>query len=356
MTLGTFRTRYEGWSRTPALVMLTGLLILLALASWSPSTAPSPKLRSSPAAQNDLSLYRDIVAGVAAGGDYYEVAAREQRAGHYPLKPFFTFRLPTLAVGYAAMGERVMILVVWLMSAGLMFAWWMRLRPILPLPMLGATMALLAGGLGGLLQPVTGMFHESWTALLMALMVAVRRPSRLWPAIAAGGAALMLRELALPMILVMGGLALFERRWREAAAWLAVVLVFAAYMVLHAGWVAEVVRPDDLASQGWSRMLGAQFALKSIAMVTFGIRMPDVIAGGLLILSLFGWASVRAGWALRATLLLTGYGLMLALFARADTFYWALLVAPLSFAGLVFVPKAFTDLARAVRGVPQPAP
>jgi hypothetical protein len=46
---------------------------------------------------------------------------------------------------------------------------------------------------------------------------------------------------------------------------------------------------------------------------------------------------------------------MLALFARADTFYWALIAAPLSFAGLVFLPKAFADLAKSVRKTPYPA-
>ena len=33
-------------------------------------------------------------------------------------------------------------------------------------------MFLMAGGLGGLLQPMTGLFHESWAALLLALMIA----------------------------------------------------------------------------------------------------------------------------------------------------------------------------------------
>jgi hypothetical protein len=47
---------------------------------------------------------------------------------------------------------------------------------------------------------------------------------------------------------------------------------------------------------------------------------------------------------------------MLALFARSDTFYWALIAAPLSFAGLVFVPKALADLANAMRKAPYPAP
>ena len=247
-----------------------------------------------------------------------------------------------------------MIVSVWLLCAGLMVAWWFRLKPFLPLPLLGTAMFLLAGGLGGLLQPMTGLFHESWAALLLALMVAIRRPGLAWPAMIAGGAALMFRELALPMVLAMGGLALIEKRWREAAGWALIVAIFAAYVALHAHWVAQVVLPGDPASQGWSRQLGLQFALKSIAKVTFGIRLPDILAAALLTLSLFGWASVRSGWALRAFLLLLGYGAMLALFARADTFYWALIAAPLSFVGLSFLPKSFADLAKAIGRKPYP--
>lgn len=354
MDVGAIRTRYEGWTRGPALALIAALVAILAVACWSPATAPAPKLRTSAAQHSDLQLYRDIIKGVAAGGDYYEVAAREQRAAGYPLKPFYTFRLPTHATVYAAFGERVMIVVVWLLCAGLMVAWWLKLRPLLPLPLLGSAMFLMAGGIGGLLQPVTGLFHESWAALLLALMVALRRPGRAWPAMIAGGAALMVRELALPMILAMGGLALLEKRWREAAGWAAIVAIFAVYVALHAHWVSQVVLPSDPTSQGWSRHLGFHFALKSIAKVTMGIRFPNALAAFLLILSLFGWASVRSGWALRAFLLLLGYGTMLALFARADTFYWALIAAPLSFVGLAFLPKVARDLAEALRRAPYP--
>ena len=80
-----------------------------------------------------------------------------------------------------------------------------------------------------------------------------------------------------------------------------------------------------------------------------------VLAIGLLVLSLFGWASVKTGWALRATLLIAGYAAMLALFARADTFYWALIPSPLAFVGLAFLPKALSDLAKAVGRTPYPA-
>jgi hypothetical protein len=352
MDTGGIRTRYEGWTRGPAVALIAAIVALLAIACWSPASAPAPKLRTSAAQHSDLQLYRDIIEGVAAGGDYYEVAAKEQRAAGYPLKPFYTFRLPTHATIYAAVGERAMIVIVWLLCAGLMAAWWFKLRPLLPLPILGAAMFLMAGGLGGLLQPMTGLFHESWTALFLALMVAIRRPGRAWPAMIAGAAALMVRELALPMILAMGGLALLEKRWREAAGWAVIVGIFAAYLALHAHWVSQVVLPRDPTSQGWSRHLGFQFALKSIAKVTMGIRLPAALAAALLILSLFGWASVKTGWALRVFLLLLGYGALLALFARADTFYWALIAAPLSFVGLAFLPKVARDLAEALRRAP----
>jgi len=353
MGWGACQTRFEGWPRGLALALVAALVALLALACWSPAAAPAPKVRTSQAQHSDLRLYRDIIAGVQAGRGYYQVAAEDLRNGNYPLKPFFTFRLPTQATIYAAFGERTMVIVFWLLAAALMVAWWRRLRDCLPLPLLGAAMGLIAGGLGGLLQPQTGLFHESWAALLLALMIAVYRPDRIWPAVIAGGAALMVRELALPMILAMGGLALIEKRWKEAGAWAAVVALFAVYMTLHAHWVGQVVLPGDPASPGWSSANGLRFALKSLAKVTLGIRLPHALAAALLLLSLFGWASVRSGWALRVAILLAGYIAMVALLARADTFYWALIAAPLSFAGLVFVPRAIAELLRAIRQIPQ---
>jgi len=349
MGWGAFQTRFEGWSKAPALALVGALLALLAFACWSPAAGPAPKVRTTEAQHSDLQLYRDIITRAGKGENYYAATADELRKGNYPLKPFFTFRLPTHATIYAALGERTMVILFWLLSASLMIAWWIRLRAVLPRLQLGLFMVLVAGGLGGLLQPQTGLFHESWAAILLGLMIALYRPERIWPAVVAGGAALMIRELALPMILAMGGLALLEKRWKEAGAWAAVVAVFVIYFTLHAQWVSQVVLPNDPPSPGWSAMLGLQFALKAIARVTLGIRLPVALASALLILSLVGWASVRAGWALRAAILLAGYGAMLALLARTDTFYWALIAAPLSFAGLVFLPKAISDLVNPIR-------
>jgi len=226
---------------------------------------------------------------------------------------------------------------------------------VLPLRLRGLALVLLVGGTAALVEPVTGMFHESWAALFMALMIGLRRPGRATGAIVAGALAVLIRETVLPMILVMAVLALIERQRREALAWAAVTLLFVLAMMAHAQMVATVVRPDDLASPGWSAMLGPRFALGAMAMVSSVTAVPAALAAVILILSLVGWLAVACTWALRAGLLLLGYGTMLALFARADTFYWALLVAPLSLTGLIFVPRALAVLVRAARGVAQPA-
>lgn len=352
--MGELHTRFEGWRRGPAVLVIALLLIALIAACWqSPGNdTPAPKLRTSVSQPSDLKLYRGIVDGVRAGGDYYEVVAAQQRKYNYPLKPFTTFRLPTHAITYAAVGENVMMAILWGLCAATMMVWWFRLKPLVPVLQDGAVLVFIAGGIGGILQPVTGFFHESWAAILLALMIGVYRPSKVWPAMIAGGAALMIRELALPMILLMGGWALWGRRWKEAVGWAAIVAVFAVYMMAHAHWVAQVVLPSDPPSPGWMGLNGLQFALKSIAMVTMGTAMPTVVASALLVLSLFGWMSIRRDWAFLAACMLAGYGLMLALFARTDTFYWALIPAPLSFVGLAFLPNAFADLAKALRRVP----
>jgi len=335
--------------------LLVALLALLVAAAW-PVASPSPDVRAAATEQSDLDLYRAIIQRVGAGGDYYSVAAEELRKGGYPLKPFFTFRLPTLTLIHAHIPAAAILVAQGLLALAVLLVWWRRLAPgsgLLPRAIAGA---LVVAGTAGLLNPAAGLLHESWAGLLLALMIGLRQPGHAAPAIVAGGLALAIRETALPMILVMAGLALAERRGKEALGWAAVIALFAAAMIAHAAMVASVVHPDDLASPGWSAMLGARFALGAVAAVSSATLLPLAVAAPLLILSLFGWMSVATGWALRVSLALLGYGAMLALFARADTFYWALLAAPLSLAGLVFVPRAIAELVSAARGVAQRAP
>lgn len=356
MSEGGITTRVEGVSRAKAITIIAAVLLIFMLTLGSMGDAPVPKLRQSVEQQNDAGLYRTIVEGVRAGGGYYEVAAEQLRAGNYPLKPFLTFRLPTLAVAEAQLGPLGIGVAMGALCVAVLVAWWRRLRPLQTRLASTATLVLMFGGMAAMVQPVTALFHEGWTALLLALMIALYDRRRAWPAMVAAGAALMIRELALPMILAMGGLALLARRWREAAGWAAVVALFAAYLALHAGWVAAVVQPGDPPSPGWSGLAGPGFALNSLAKITIASAFPPMLASALFLLSLLGWIGVKADWALRVSILLLGYGAMLALFARPDTFYWALMAAPLSLAGLAFVPTVARDLVKAVATVPHQQP
>ena len=336
--------------------MLIALAALMFAVAWPAASGPRPEVRASQAEQSDLDLYRATIRRVGAGEHYYPVAADELRKGGYPLKPFLTFRLPTLTFLYAHTPTIVMMIVEGLLALGVLAVWWRRLAPGLGLRPLAVAIVLLVGGTVGLVNPAAGLFHESWTGLLLALMIGVRRPGHAAPAILAGALALAIRETALPMILVMGALALVERRYKEASGWALVVVLFATALLAHAAMVTAVVLPSDPASPGWSAMLGARFALAAFASVSAATMLPAALAAIVFLLSLFGWISVATGWAARVSLLLLGYGAMLSLFARADTVYWALLAAPLSLAGLAFAPRAIAALVSAARGVAQPAP
>lgn len=343
-------SRFAGWRRTPAALILVLFVAIVIAACWpSPpgQGAAGPKLRA-PTQQSDLDLYRDVIRRVESGENYYGAAADQLRRDGYPLKPFVTFRLPSVATAYALVGSAVMTGMQLLLAIAVLWVWWRRFREESPLRQRALGIFLITAGVAGLVEPVTGLFHESWAALLMALAVGLRRPGHASAAVIAGTLALLVRETALPFALMMGGLALVERRWREAAGWAAGIAVFAVYLAWHAARVAEVVLPTDLASPGWQGLLGPWFALKAFAAVSAATILPHVLAALLLILSLFGWLSLRTQWGLRAGLLSLGYGAMLALFARADTFYWALLASPLSLAGAIYAPRAIADLVTAL--------
>jgi hypothetical protein len=77
------------------------------------------------------------------------------------------------------------------------------------------------------------------------------------------------------------------------------------------------------------------------------LQLLPLAAGAILVgLALFGWASWDDPLAARMVAVLAGYGFAIAMFARVDTFYWGLMVAPLSLIGLAFVPDALRDLFR----------
>ena len=77
------------------------------------------------------------------------------------------------------------------------------------------------------------------------------------------------------------------------------------------------------------------------------LQLFPLAAGAALVgLTLFGWAAWNDSLALRMIAILAAYAAAIGLFARLDTFYWGLTVAPVFLLGLIFVPDALRDLTR----------
>jgi hypothetical protein len=159
-------------------------------------------------------------------------------------------------------------------------------------------------------------------------------------------AAMLIRETAALYVVIMAHFAWQEGERREALGWGVALALFGAALGVHAYAVAGVTGPMDPASPGWAGLLGFGFFVKSLTLAT-ALQLFPLALGALIVgLALFGWASWDDPLALRMIAILAAYAAAIGLFARLDTFYWGLMVAPVFLIGLVFVPDGLRDLVR----------
>lgn len=337
-------------SRARAIALIVAFAALL---GWAQGTrrdiAASPQAASGgPPAYSDVQLYRDVAAALARGEPYYAAVNRLHRAHGFPTRPFVTVRLPTLAELIARTGEKLATMLLaglLLLAAGLLATRLGRSRG----EMLAIGAAILAGGAVVLAADMVNQ-HEVWAGVLLAIALALRSGPG-WPlALLAAGAALAIREQALPFVTLAALAALIDRRPGQALAWVALALLFAIGLFVHARGVWAVARPDDFVSIGWSGMRGPGAALRDLVECSILVALPAGLAGTLVALPALGWLAAPRSEGAFALALAMGYLAILALFARDQTFYWALLLLPWWFAGFALVPRAVAQLARAIRG------
>lgn len=344
-------TRFAGFRRGRArwaLLLVVALLAACMTALFVPEPPAPAAAAMGGRPQTDLMLYETIVAGVRGGGNYYQVAADALRAGGYPLRPFLTFRMPGLAVVLAALpfwlpAKAILALIL----LGMAWAWGKKLREALPGKV--AQLAAVILGLGSILAFIQGdlvAFHEIWAGPLVAWSLALRRPGHWVEAVAIALAAMLIRETAALYVVLMALFAWLEGERREALGWVLALGLFGAALGVHAYAVAGVTGPMDPNSLGWAGLLGFGFFVKSLTLAT-ALQLFPLAAGAAIVgLALFGWASWDDPLALRMIAILAAYAVAIGLFARLDTFYWGLMVAPVFLIGLVFVPDALRELVR----------
>lgn len=344
-------TRFAGWRPVPArlLLMLVAIVIAYGVAIAANEKPPAIGVAST-FSQSDAALYRTVAARVGAGEGYYAAVVGEHRARDYPLRPFVTVRLPVLAWLSGALGTAgaawlyraialaaVLVLAHRLATAGLPRAEWMS-----TLVIAGAAMALLA--IDGL-----SVWHEAWAAMLIVLSLGSRSKHRWAASVVLGLAAVCIRELALPYLLLMAFFAWRERAWTELAGWVGAVLCAGAVLAAHALTLAGLVSDADLASPGWSDAEGWSFVLLLAQRCTPMALLPLAAVAVIVPVSLLGWSAWKSPLGERVLVLLGGYLAAFMLIGRPDNFYWGLLVSPLLLSGLAFAPRGLRDLVAASR-------
>lgn len=318
------------WQRVAVLALL---LVLIAF-SFGPAASPLPMTPERPEIVSDTVLYRHIVERMGDGTGYYAAVALEHRAHGFPLKPFLTVRLPSMSWINVSGDPQVMLWALLLLTA---IAWaavpelhlWE--RPVVSL-------LIVAGGWQALAEP-GAWIHEIWASLLLAMSIAIYRRRKWWFAIIPALAAVMMREFALPFLLLAGTLALYDGRRQEAAAWAGATLIFALFIVAHSVEVSRIVLPDDKGSPGWLGLLGYPEVVQRIAKLTPFAILPHQIMNTVVVISCFGWLGLRNWRGVFVFLFLTGMTVFLATFPRYDNAFWPLIITPLWLAGLTFVPR-----------------
>ncbi len=319
--------------------------------------------------RNDLTLYRAIVDRVKHGQSYESAAVAEQRAGHYPLKPFLVVRPPTLAVMLSWMPtEQVRDLSLAALGVVAMIACTRRLRAILPqhgvltlapivLLLFSGVGAPLEGGLVSTFKQIQGapspglpgglsLLHEAWVGLLIALSFILRTEKRFAVSVALAFLAALMRELAMPYLAVMAAIALMERRRGEALAFAVALAVSLGALALHAQALSGLVRPDDLKSPGWLKFGGWNFILATTKWNLIAIAAGKWIAFLLAPLALLGSLRFKDPFGLRLAAILFGYTAGFMVIGRPENDYWGLLILPMSSIGLAIAPWSLIDLGR----------
>lgn len=341
-------SRFAGLPRTRARLILAGLALLILFSFQSLLLGEAPSA-SGGAGASDLALYEGIVAGMRAGGGYYDVAADQLRALDYPLRPFLTFRVPTLAVVQAALPPVAVAVLMLTLSVAAGLTWLARLMArafTRPAPLVAAAV-LLAGGLVAFVQWPLWPFHEFWAAPLVALSLAVRRPGLWLSAAAIGLAATLIRETAALYLLVMAACAWVEGERREAAGWVAALALFAVVLAFHAWAASHAAGPLDAQSPGWAGLNGPGLFVRAVWQSSALQLLPLGLAAPIVALAAFGWSAWADPAAGRVAATIAAYAIVMSLFARLDTFYWALMATPLILVGLAFLPDGLRDLVAA---------
>ena len=341
-------TRFADMRREQAFLILSVVLLLIMYGLTSLTQAFPPRERKDTDG-GDARLYRSIIERIQGGENYYTVAGEELRSREYATRPFFNWRLPSIAwtIGHLPSPEwgKWMLTVLAFLT---LFLW---------MPTLdhegGFSYAVVGGVMlcGPVLLCLSNdgfLYHELWAGVLIALSLAAHARGFVVVSAMTGILAVCIRELALPYVCLMLVFAWKERQEREAYLWLGGLTVFSLYLTYHASIVSGLLRSIDQSNKSWVQFGGWPFVLSTGEWNAFLFASPNWVVAVVLPMALLGLAGWRGAVGSRVALTLFAYYGAYLIGGRMDNSYWGMIYTMLIPLGLLFAVPSVVDLLRVI--------
>jgi hypothetical protein len=309
-------------------------LVAITLSPWASGFADDATRTGT-----DLQLYAAEVEQLRAGGNYYDIAARELPARGFPTRSVFNWRTPlpfTLIAAVPEFVSRGLLLLVALGTVWLILPMWYQHSR-------GLGVASGCFFMWGAAQPIflkqALLLPEVWSGLFLGLSLAAYARERRALGITAGLAALLLRELAAPYAVLCTLWAIRQRRWHEALCWMIGGCLYLMFYTWHIEQVLWRITPNAIAhTQSWLAFGGAAFVISLVQMNVWLLVLPQWVSALVLTMTAKIWSRPQTDWERRLALTGAMYLLLFGLIGLPFNQYWGSLLAPLIAITLGFIP------------------
>ena len=349
-------TRFAQCPRPLAWLTVVGAVALLI---WGlsvsfrpkPASSPRPEPGAAPPGGTDLDLYEKIIERVQAGEPYYQVAADELPKRGYPTSSIFNWRLPTYAwffglLPWIRMGQALLIaLSAWTIYISVRFA----ARETGSLPA-AALFVWLVGAFTWCVDGKSFLTQEVWTGVLMQMSVVYLALGFRTRGVIFGVAALLIRELILPYVLLCLVFAIWKRRWLESLGWIIGLALYAALTAYHVAQVrAHMPAVEANEPSAWLVWGGMEFVLSTVKMNQLLMLTHMSVRAFYLPFAFLGLLGWRGETGLRVLFICLGYNTAFLAIGQPFNDYWGIIDAPMLSMGAALAPWAIRDLWQACR-------
>ena len=348
MMMNGLVTRFSEMTRKEASLILLSVVLLIMYGLISLTQAFPPRERSETDGE-DARMYQSIIDRVRGGESYYTVVGDELRTRGYASRPFFNWRLPTMAwmmsqLPKSEWGRWILVTLAFVT----MILWIQVLDREVGFPFAAAGGLLLCGPIFLCLSGTGFYYHELWAGMMIALSLAAYARGYKGVGIVAGIFSLFIRELALPYVVIMFVMAWREKRTSEALGWLGGLTAFSLVLLYHGYFVSGLLTSMDQSNDSWIQFGGWPFVMSTGIWNAFLLIVPKWVVAVVLplaIMGLFGW---RGSVGLRVAGTVGIYCCAYLIAGRPDNSYWGLIYAPLVPLGLLYTIPSLLDLWRKV--------